>query len=532
MAGASGSRAAGQLFSRRPDPRIWQAGFVLLLFLALLFLAVDHAFDAGRTYFGTTVLLAVLVSGATVLVPWERLPGQWMLLLPLADIAVGGVAFLDARGAPVAFTLVVPALWCAVLAGRRGAAACVLATAVFLGIPAAAPAVTGASNLALAFLLPCAAAAVCFPFALLLEAVEAERAEVLQHQRIADAILDTVDVGLVLLDEQGNYVLMNKRHDDFMRLAFPEGHDGHAGALGSVFAANGTTLLSREEMPSFRASHGEEFDDARIWVGEDPLTSRALSVSARTFHDANGRQAGAALAYKDVTDFMAALKVKDEFVASVSHELRTPLTSIMGYVDLVRDRDDLPPGTDKHLEVVARNADRLGRLVADLLHAAQMTSGPMDVVRAECDLALVVAQSVAAAQPAAAAAGLTLETDLPASLVAVVDGQRMGQAVDNLISNAIKYTPAGGEICVRLATDLDGIELSVTDSGVGIDAADRGRLFTRFFRSREAAEQSIQGVGLGLSITKSIVESHGGRIEVESEPGRGSVFRVRLPLGD
>ena len=113
----------------------------------------------------------------------------------------------------------------------------------------------------------------------------------------------------------------------------------------------------------------------------------------------------------------------------------------------------------------------------------------------------------------------------------MVDPQRMAQVVDNLLSNAIKYTPAGGRVRVGSSVDADRVELCVVDTGIGISAADRDRLFTRFFRARHAEEQSIQGVGLGLSITKSIVESHGGRIEVESEFGRGSMFRVRLPVG-
>jgi signal transduction histidine kinase len=107
----------------------------------------------------------------------------------------------------------------------------------------------------------------------------------------------------------------------------------------------------------------------------------------------------------------------------------------------------------------------------------------------------------------------------------------MGQVVDNLVSNAIKYTPAGGRVEVCLVLDGNRAELAVSDTGIGIGATDRDRLFTRFFRTRDARDQSIQGIGLGLSIAKSIVEGHGGRIEVESEPGSGSVFRVRVPVG-
>jgi signal transduction histidine kinase len=333
----------------------------------------------------------------------------------------------------------------------------------------------------------------------------------------------------VLLDQTGAYRTMNRRHTDFMRLAYPDGHQGVAGQLGHVFAPDGTTLLTREQMPAYRAAHGEEFDDCRIWVGEDPLSRRALSVSARSVRGKDGTFAGAALAYKDVTDFMRALQVKDEFVASVSHELRTPLTSIMGYVDLLLEDPDLQPEQASHLEVVSRNSDRLRRLVADLLHSAQIDEGPMHVVRTQTDLSAIVHQSLLTAAPVAKAAGIALDWDVPDTLPVLVDGQRISQVVDNLLSNAIKYTPEGGRVRVTLGVDGTRVELTVTDSGIGIAAPDRERLFTRFFRARPAEEQSIQGVGLGLSITKSIVESHGGRIEVESEPGRGSTFRVRLP---
>ena len=355
--------------------------------------------------------------------------------------------------------------------------------------------------------------------------------ETIDHQRrVSDAILDTVDVGLVLLDRAGRYQSINRRHEDFMRLAYPDGHAGLAGQPGRVYAADGSTPLTREEMPTHRASHGEEFDDCRIWVGGDPLMRRALSVSARSVRDEQGRFAGAALAYKDVTDFMSALRVKDEFVASVSHELRTPLTSISGYVSILRERDDLPPEVQAQLEVVDRNSDRLRRLVADLLHTAEVDEGPMHVVRTRADLAVIVRDAVSAAAPAARAARIDLGLEAPETLPVVLDQQRMAQVVDNLLSNAVKYTPAGGSVLVSLGVDGARVELAVADTGIGIAAADRARLFTRFFRARQAEERSIQGVGLGLSITRTIVESHGGRIEVESEVGRGSVFRVRIPL--
>lgn len=180
--------------------------------------------------------------------------------------------------------------------------------------------------------------------------------------------------------------------------------------------------------------------------------------------------------------------------------------------------------------MVARNTDRLRRLVADLLHTAQADEGPVHVVRTPADLAEIVHEALEAASPVAKAKGIVVDSDLPETLRVVIDAQRMAQVVDNLVSNAIKYTPDGGRVEVVLRLDADRVELCVSDTGIGIEAVDRERLFTRFFRARHAEEHSIQGVGLGLSITKSIVESHGGRIEVDSEVGRGSTFRVRIPV--
>ena len=154
----------------------------------------------------------------------------------------------------------------------------------------------------------------------------------------------------------------------------------------------------------------------------------------------------------------------------------------------------------------------------------------MEVVRTDADLSAIVQQSVLTAAPGAKAAGITVDVDVPDTLPVLVDAQRMSQVVDNLISNAVKYTPEGGRVRVALNVDGGRVEIAVSDTGIGISPPDLTRLFTRFFRARQAEERSIQGVGLGLSITKSIVESHGGRIEVDSEVGRGSVFRVRLPV--
>lgn len=357
----------------------------------------------------------------------------------------------------------------------------------------------------------------------LLEAVSALELE----RKKAHAILDSTDVGLVLLDGDGVYEQMNRRHHDFLALAFPDGHKGVAGQLGAVYADDGLRVLSRDEMPTMRAVRGEEFDDHRIWVGADPETCRALSVSARVVSDATGRQVGAALAYKDITDLMRALQARDDFVATVSHELRSPLTTVLGHVEMLLDDVSLAGPVHQALEVVQRSALRLRRLVGDLLKTAQGRATATTLARAPTELTALVTDVVAASADAAETAGVELRTELPPSLTADVDADRVRQVLANLLSNAVKYTDRGGEVVVSLRTCPGNVELEVRDTGIGVDAAELEQLFAPFYRARAAAERVAPGLGLGLPIVRSIAAAHGGEVMVTSAPGTGSTFRVR-----
>jgi two-component system, OmpR family, phosphate regulon sensor histidine kinase PhoR len=509
------------------DPRLLQLGFSVLFLLDMGLRVV------GDVELRTGPLVAlVLVPVAWVLtfvLPWTRTPEWCRLALPVLDIGLVGLSRLDPQGGS-ALLVVIPALWLGFVFGVRGAVVTGVATALLMTIPGLVYIGASGINLSRSVIIPVVAVTVSLAIANVIQRVRGSQEMIELQRRVGEAILDTVDVGLVLLDGHGRYLTMNRRHHDFMRLAFANGHRGVAGQLGEVYHEDGETLVQSQEMPTYRATQGEEFDDQLIWVGSDPLTRRALSVSSRVVREDNGRFAGAALAYKDVTDFMRALEVKEEFVASVSHELRTPLTSIHGFTSLVLERDDLPEEVVHQLGVVERNVDRLDRLVADLLQTAQVERGLVHLERERTDIAAIVRQSIEAARPAVVAAGLNLASRVPEHLVVMVDPQRFAQVVDNLLSNAVKYTPAGGRVEVDLSVTHDRVELVVVDTGIGISMSDRNHVFSRFFRTRHAARQSIQGIGLGLSITKAIVESHGGRIEVESEEGRGSTFRVRLPL--
>jgi signal transduction histidine kinase len=211
------------------------------------------------------------------------------------------------------------------------------------------------------------------------------------------------------------------------------------------------------------------------------------------------------------------------------------LTSIVGYVDVILDdTDQLPGDVRSYLQVVQRNARRLHRLVDDLLSTAlQSVATVLDVERVS--VTELLERSATEAKQAAAAAGLALELDTGASgstLDINGDSERLAQVFDNLFSNAIKYTPAGGRVEGSVSRDGDVAVIRVRDTGRGIAEAELSKIFNKFFRSSAVLTDAIPGVGLGLAITKTIVDAHGGSIAVTSELGKGATFEVRLPLAE
>lgn len=524
-----------------PDPRVLQLGFTALL-AAEAFLRVlgGVPLSEGRWVGQALALAATLTVAVWCVPPRWRCPA--IPVIATADMGIVGVALLSGEDGGLGLLVLLPALWFGRRYGGWGALVSSGASLVLITVPgllvhgmqgaavtylAMIPMIAGVSSIAIAVGLEVARTAQARA-----ERGERELARAIEtiqaHQDTSQAIFDAAGVGLMLLGHNGELRAMNHRYGEFVSLSLPEGSDlawpGHA------FAADGVTLLGADEVPSARAARGEEFDDFRMWSGADPRTRRAVSVSARHASTESGGFLGAALAGTDITDLMQALAVKEQFVALVSHELRTPLTSIVGYVSILLEDEDLPDRVTKQLSVVARNTERLQRLVADLLEEAQHPGGAMPVERARIDLGAIVRECLHTARPAASRAEVELVLESPRVLWVDADAHRFAQVVDNLVSNAIKYSLAGGQVTVDLRARAAEVELTVSDSGIGISEVDRSHLFTRFFRAQEAADRAIQGVGLGLSITKAIVESHGGRIEVDSEPGRGSTFRVVLPL--
>ncbi|GAA4600469.1 signal transduction histidine kinase [Actinoplanes octamycinicus] len=221
-------------------------------------------------------------------------------------------------------------------------------------------------------------------------------------------------------------------------------------------------------------------------------------------------------------------QIKDEFIARVNHELRTPITSIHGYLEVLGD-PELPSATrDGFLQRVQRNSDRLLALVDDMLLAAQVSAGSRDFERTPADLAVLARSVVAANLPLAEAKGLTIDAETTGPVFADVDLRRMGQALERLILNAVKFTETGS-ITVIAATRNGRATLLVRDTGIGISGADQQRVLAPFRRGADAERAEVQGLGLGLSIVKAIAEGHDGTVTIDSGLGRGSTVGIEVP---
>jgi signal transduction histidine kinase len=224
---------------------------------------------------------------------------------------------------------------------------------------------------------------------------------------------------------------------------------------------------------------------------------------------------------------------KTEFLSTVSHELRTPLTSIGGYTELIRDGDAGPvtPAMSAMLDVIERNTVRLRALIEDLLTLSRIESGTFRTTQAELDVAALVRGVEPTVRPQAEQAGLRLELDdVPTGLTVVGDELQLERVLLNLLTNAVKFTPAGGRVRLTVRARDGEVLLRCSDSGIGIPAAEQERLFSRFFRASNATDRAIPGTGLGLVIVRGIVERHGGRLTVESEEEAGTTVTVWLPL--
>ena len=528
--------------------RVALSQFPLLLsvIVALPLVGVVSPSTFGSGPFQGGLVMVAVASLAAVAVPWGRLfvPAYW--LIPLLDFVAICFLYVGGRNSVTGLSLlcVFPVFWLAWSRSARWLGACLGFAGTLLVVwgPLIASGNTSFRDLAGPMLIPFIMLGIFFTVSVVerdtaaqnkrLVDAETKLQGILQesrvHTQLLNGVLETVDVGVTALDADGRTVLMNSRQRINHALAGLSG-DTDPGGDALVFGLDQVTKLAPAQRPTHRAMREESFSDVIVWVGAGK-DQRALAVCARALRD-NGRFAGTVLAYSDVTAVVNALNAKEDFVSSVSHELRTPLTSIIGYIDLALDdaeEQDLQGPVRTGLVVAQRNAERLLSLVSDLLTTA---SGTINLTEADVDLAALVRMGLDSAQLRAEASGVRLVCDVAGALPVRVDAGRIQQVLDNLLSNGIKYSPDGGEVTVRAWAEEKWAFLEVTDTGIGMSPEDQSEVFTKFFRTGQVKKAAIPGVGLGLVITKSIVEAHNGRISFVSALGAGTTFRVELPSG-
>jgi len=263
----------------------------------------------------------------------------------------------------------------------------------------------------------------------------------------------------------------------------------------------------------------------------DHLDGRILDTLVSPMFNEKGEIRGAIIVFTDVTEKKRLEKVRQDFISNISHELKTPLTSIKAMVEVLLEggAEDAKLRRD-FLENINQEVDRLSKLVSDLLLLSRLESDREFLNPVLTDFVALVTRTVSRFQPRAMKEGITLTLDIDGDIPPLnVDVNYIDQVISNLIDNAIKYTPSGGKVEVKVEDTEKAVKVSVKDTGIGIAKEDLPRIFERFYRGEKSRNLSLGGIGLGLSIVKHIVEAHGGKVGVESEIGKGSTFYFTLP---
>ena len=331
------------------------------------------------------------------------------------------------------------------------------------------------------------------------------------------AIFSAMQDGLLVVDAERRITLLNRTFQELFEV-----RDNSSGAplIETVRNANVEEVV------------GETFRKRAVVQREITVANRQLQVNSVPMGDDDGEVAGAVVLFHDITDLKRANQIRSDFVANVSHELRTPLSILRGYIETLLDNPKTPrEELTRILQVMERHSKRLGLLVDNLLVLAQLESTNPNLELSEVRLSELLSSVVRDWEKKFAEKRLKVTVDLPASVPIVRgDETRLQEILYNLLDNAVKYSRENGEVRLQAEQRGNEIALSVSDTGLGIAREDLPRIFERFYRADKArSPEGTRGTGLGLSIVKHIAQLHGGRVQAESEPGKGTTIRVIIP---
>ncbi len=344
--------------------------------------------------------------------------------------------------------------------------------------------------------------------------------EISQEKGKLEAILTYMADGLVAVDLTGAVLHMNPKARELFGLP--------PGPLSEVSYDRLMEPLKQEL--SAAAVTGRQGE----WVGNDILKigEAVYAVSFAPFRNEGGAQVGLVFLFQDITEQHRLEQMRREFVANVSHELKTPLTSIKSYTETLLDGAVEEPDTARYfLKVVDHEADRMTRLVRDLLQLSNFDANSIQFDKEYHDYVDLARKTLRKLEVTARNKEQTLLlAEAPGELVGYFDSDRIEQVLQNILSNALKYTPEGGRITVCIREEAQAAIIEVRDNGVGIPESDLTRIFDRFYRVDKARTRHLGGTGLGLSIAREIVHAHGGDIRISSTLGEGTQVRITLPL--
>ncbi|HEY0261233.1 MAG TPA: ATP-binding protein [Lacisediminihabitans sp.] len=545
MTANGGSRAGLRLGEN--SAVLWHSPTLLAFCVALVavFIAPKvHMMHAASIY--SSIGIMALATATAVAFSLRPPPSALAVLVPFLSLLAIGVFRVGTGGTVSLFTplLLLPVVWIAAAPGRWYIALAVAGTSIALLMPyflgVLSPAVPGAEEFWRAVFAPFVYGLGALTVNELSRRLRQQIARARESEwrlRLADqltrSVLDAVtEQSVIGTDLDGLIDVWNPGAARLLGLS--PGETQGRRHIGDFHLAE--EIDARSESPAASplsvlvAGAGPGMAAVREWTyvradgGQVPV-----EVSATSRLGEDSEPIGYIFVASDLTRVQEAARVKDQFVGLITHELRTPVGSVLGYLDLLRD-DPLTDDQQRYVQVAERNAKRLLHLVGDLLFTAQIEAGSFPIQPDRVDLSAVVEAAVESGTPAAVTAGVTLTAALPEATVFIRgDAVRLGQACDNLVSNAIKFTPAAGVVTVGLTFGGAVARISVRDTGIGIPPGELDQLFGRFFRASTAIRNAVPGVGLGLVVTKAIVTAHGGTIDVTSVEGVGTVFTMNLP---
>src|ERR1700682_3332978 len=367
-----------------------------------------------------------------------------------------------------------------------------------------------------------------------------------RQKELMQLILGSVADGVVVADTKGKFLLFNAAAEQFLGVGAVDAAPDAWSKQYGTYHADGVTVFPSDELPLVRAIRGESVSGVEVFIrNANVREGRLLSISGRPLRSEDGTLKGGVVVLHDITLQKRAQEAliqakeqaertsqfKDQFLSTMSHELRTPLNAVLGFSDLLADEryGPLNDRQQRYVNHIHTGGKHLLKLISDILDLSKIEAGRMELAREHVAVAPAFAEVISGLYPLAEKKSQVLVQQVEANLHVHADAMRFKQVLTNLVGNAIKFTPEGGRIEMVASRIDDQVRIEVRDNGPGIQADEQQRIFEAFFRLTKNGN-TTEGTGLGLAITARLVELHGSKLGIKSQPGEGACFYFCLPF--